>query len=219
MGGGGPFRLWGFRLFGEDAFNFPRWAFFSLRRHPLSRSSSPSRNTKRWINPCIPAMLPVDTLATMGKSYGRDALPKTVALVKQQATLQNFFRPKAPPIFRTPEPVAPAAAALVDPEPEVDPAIILTCLQSYLHALHAAPPPAQWRHSGKDRTQWSRYSEPVVHCPCDCPARMQALPVEEPPPASSPHTFAWLLAVRGLKGWLKKGVLIRAVSGGGEPFH
>ena len=122
-GGGALPNIGDLMLIRENAFNFPRRVFFPLRRHPLSRSSSPSRNTERWINPCIPTVLPVHTLATMGKSYGRDALPKTVALGKQQATLQNFFRPKAPPIFRTPEPVAPPAAALVHPEPEVDPMV------------------------------------------------------------------------------------------------
>ena len=69
-------------------------------------------------------MLPVDLLATMvKKNSGRHVWPKTVQQGKLQGTLYNFFRPKAPPIFDTSEPeaAAPAPAALVELEPELDP--------------------------------------------------------------------------------------------------
>ena len=56
----------------------------------------------------------------MGRTLlGQDAMPKTVQKGKVQASLQNFFRPKAPPIFKSV--VAAAPAALAEPEPVADP--------------------------------------------------------------------------------------------------
>ena len=119
----------------RDLLSFSPFSQNSLRQVPVrpalrARHETQTHGKILAFQPCS-----LSTFATMGRTLlGRDAMPKTVQQGKVQASLQNFFRPKAPPIFKSV--VAAAPAALAEPEPVAD-LMLADCRGQWLLNLSA----------------------------------------------------------------------------------